>query len=154
MRAAIPQFIDVEDKVVGPFTIKQFLWLLLGGGLAMVEFSIFTLAVFIILAVPTIGFSAALAFAKVNGKPFYVYLASLGGFYSRPQERIWKRVVEVKKPGSASLAIHKKVNRAEGKLADLSNSNLDALSALIDADRIDQVRGVTSQPKDLFEEAS
>lgn len=153
MRASIPQFIDVEDKVVGPFTIKQFLWLLLGGGIAMVEYSIFTLGIFIVLAVPTIGFSAALAFAKVNGKPFYVYLASLAGFYSRPQERIWKRIAEVKKVGSAKITVHKKVNRTEGKLADLSNSNLDALSALIDADRIDEVRGVTSQPKDLFEEA-
>lgn len=154
MRASIPQFIDVEDKVVGPFTIKQFLWLLLGGGIAMVEFLIFTLGVFIVLAVPTIGISAALAFGKVNGKPFYVYLASLAGFYARPQERIWKRIADVKKPGSTNLAAHKKVNRTEGKLADLSNSNLDALSALIDGDRIDQVRGVTSQPKDLFEEAS
>ena len=31
MRATVPQFIDVEDRVIGPLTIKQFLYLLAGG---------------------------------------------------------------------------------------------------------------------------
>ena len=70
MQFQVPQFINIEDKIVGPFTVKQFVYLV--GGLAatyiIYHFLPFYLA--IIAIAPFVTFALLLAFAKPNGKPF------------------------------------------------------------------------------------
>ena len=70
MRFQVPQFIEVEDKVVGPLTLKQFMYLAGGAGMAFVAYRFLPLfiAIFVIPAIA--GLSLALAFYKVNNKPF------------------------------------------------------------------------------------
>ena len=92
MRYNIPQFIDTEDKVVGPFTIKQFVWLLGGGGLV---FLIWTFAgnmvVFFILAVPVVAVVVTMAFKKMNGKPMINVAINLFKLITSPKKYIWKK---------------------------------------------------------------
>ena len=92
MQFNVPQFIEVEDKIIGPFTLKQFLFLL-GGGAALfiVWFLILNLFIFIIIAVPILILTLALAFYKVDGRPFLIYLLSVIGFLSKPRLYLWKK---------------------------------------------------------------
>lgn len=66
----VPQFIDIEDKIFGPLTFKQFIYVLGGGGAAFVLFKLLPDLIALIIALPIVVFALALAFYKVNNRPF------------------------------------------------------------------------------------
>nr|HPI66783.1 PrgI family protein [Candidatus Paceibacterota bacterium] len=70
MQFRVPQFIDIEDKLFGPLTFKQFIYLAGGAGLVFVIYKTIPLVFAIFLMIPVAGLAAALAFYKPNGKPF------------------------------------------------------------------------------------
>ena len=70
MRFKVPQFIEVEDKIFGPLTFKQFVYLVGGGGLAFIIWRTLPLFIGIFLTAPVIALAVALAFYKPNNKPF------------------------------------------------------------------------------------
>jgi len=118
----VPQFIEVEDKIFGPLTLKQFMYVL--GGAA----SIFLLYVFlplwlaVILGIPVGAFFLALAFYKVNGRPVIIMLESALGHYTQTRLYIWKKT---ERPAKKAEAAPEKNNfqlpkLTESKLKDLS----------------------------------
>jgi len=70
MQFKVPQFIDIEDKLFGPFTFKQFLYMVGGAALSYVIYRFFGIVVSILLVPPIIGLALALTFVKINNKPF------------------------------------------------------------------------------------
>lgn len=104
MRHEVPQFIDIEDKLFGPFTFFQGLYLLGGffGG-----FIIFYLLDWIFPGLPTIlkvtagvplfAFGVALAFLKINKRSFLKYLEAIFYFLLNPKRYIWKKKEKKKK---------------------------------------------------------
>ncbi len=70
MKYELPQFINIEDKIFGPFTFSQFVYLAGGGGLSYVLWTLLPSIIAVILILPIVGLSLALAFYKVNGRPF------------------------------------------------------------------------------------
>jgi hypothetical protein len=91
MRFQTPQFIEVEDKIIGPLTLKQFVYLVGAGGLgfALWRFLPRILALFAIL--PVIGLGAALAFYKVNNKPFVNILESAVKYFFNTKLYVWSK---------------------------------------------------------------
>ena len=90
MQFQVPQFLDVEDKIIGPFTLKQFLYLAGGIGMGYLA-SRYVPWVGIILAIGFICLGAALAFYKVNGKPL-VFVIESGFNYMRSNRLyVWRR---------------------------------------------------------------
>ncbi len=80
MRFEIPQFIGVEDKVFGPLTIKQFIYLAGAGSLAFIVYKYLPKYFSIPLALILVTLGLALAFYKVNNKPF-IFLMEAGFKY-------------------------------------------------------------------------
>ncbi|MCG2809176.1 MAG: PrgI family protein, partial [Candidatus Portnoybacteria bacterium] len=78
-------------KIIGPLTLKQFLYL--GGGAMAVAFlwSVLTLGAFIIVAAPVIALALALAFYKINGRPFVNFLNSFITYSVKPKLYLWKK---------------------------------------------------------------
>jgi len=70
MRFEVPQFINIPDKLFGPFTFKQALYLVGGGGLVFVINKTLPFFATIILGAPIAAFSLGLVFYKPNGRPF------------------------------------------------------------------------------------
>lgn len=70
MRFQVPQFLEVEDKIFGPLTFKQFIYVAGGVGVAVVAFMFLPKFIAFIIGLPVAAFGAALAFYKVNDKPF------------------------------------------------------------------------------------
>lgn len=91
MRFQVPQFIDIEDKIVGPFTLKQFLMYVFAC-MVLVPIYIYTdLSLFITIALPILGIAAAFAHVKIYGKSLSQVLFA-GIFYlSKGQLYIWRR---------------------------------------------------------------
>lgn len=91
MQFKVPQFIDIEDKLIGPLTLKQFLYLLGGGGLLTVLWIYLKLGVFLIIGIPIGIIVLGLAFYKVNGRPLIYLLGSLIKYLTKPRLYLWKK---------------------------------------------------------------
>ncbi|OGZ16484.1 MAG: hypothetical protein A2494_03950 [Candidatus Lloydbacteria bacterium RIFOXYC12_FULL_46_25] len=90
MQFQVPQFLDVEDKIIGPFTIKQFLYLTGGVGMGYLAMR-FIPFVGMIIALGAVGLGGALGFYKINGKPF-IFIIEAGFNYLRSTRLyIWRR---------------------------------------------------------------
>lgn len=90
MQFQVPQFIDTEDKIVGPISIRQFVYLVIAAGLSMVLYFSVRAWLWIILSVPLLGFGAAMAFVKINGRPFVKFLMAGLSYYWKPQTYVWQ----------------------------------------------------------------
>jgi hypothetical protein len=90
----VPQFLDVEAKIIGPITARQFLIML---GTLLLDFLIYRifLNVFVVigLGVPVLGMGVIFSFAKVNGQPFHYIVVSLIQTIRRPARRVWDKTL-------------------------------------------------------------
>jgi hypothetical protein len=90
MQYQVPQFIEVEDKVIGPLTVKQFIYLAGTGGLCVVFVLYLPVALAVLFALPLIALGVSLAFYKVNGKPFIEVLEAGFNYYTGAKFFLWK----------------------------------------------------------------
>jgi len=96
MQFLVPQNIDLEDKVIGPLTLRQFIYLLVGGMIDYVWYVIFPVSVFLVLGLFTTAIALAFAFAKVQDQPFPKFIQSFLLFLFKPKIRVWQK--DAKKP--------------------------------------------------------
>jgi hypothetical protein len=90
MRFQVPQFIEVEDKIFGPFTFKQFLYLAGGAGMIAIFFTLLPRVLAFIVAIPIVALSLALTFYKINNRPFISVLESYFKYITARKLFIWK----------------------------------------------------------------
>src|SRR3989344_2911195 len=137
MRYQVPQFIEIEDKIIGPLTIKQFVYLAGGAGMAFIVYTYVYFYIAIVLFSGIIPLALALAFYKKNNKPFIDFLEAAFLYYTKQNLYIWKK--EEKKPtvkagaGSASGRQVYVPRLSDSKLKELSwsldiNENLNPLT--------------------------
>lgn len=123
MRFQMPQFIDVEDKIFGPFTLKQFIYL--AGGASVAVVSVLFLGYFLgaIVALPVVLLSLALAFYKVNNRPFVYILESAFRYITKDKLYIWKKSEPEEEEGSTTNKKYSSLvvpNLSESKLKDMN----------------------------------
>lgn len=94
MQFQVPQFIDVESKIVGPLTLRQFLYLAAAGGIAFLTFWIFQIWLWFIVSAISAAIAIALAFVKYNGQPLVKIIFYALGFFWNPRLYIWQRMAE------------------------------------------------------------
>lgn len=107
MQFEVPQFIEIEDKIFGPFTWRQFLYLGGGGGMCLVAFLLLPF-VFAIIPIAIVGlFTAALAFYPVNNRPFSHFLEAIYNHYKRDRLYLWqqKREIVYKEPFTPTTTV-------------------------------------------------
>ncbi len=91
MRFQVPQFIEVEDKIFGPLTFKQFIYAGGGIGVAVVLFFLIPKFLAILIGLPVVAFGFALAFYKVNGKPFINVVEAFVKYTLTNKLYLWKK---------------------------------------------------------------
>jgi hypothetical protein len=136
MQFKVPQFLEIEDKIFGPFTFKEFVYLAGGAGLC---FILYKLLGFLWGAVPILlvgGFSLMLTFYKPNNKPFINMIQYWFNYIIQDKLYIWERRVsresaqEVSTPnskgGDQRKVLENKSRLGGNKLRDLAWS-LDVL---------------------------
>jgi len=92
----VPQFIDVEDKIIGPVTTRQFLIMLIGSFFIFVAYKLFSLYVFGAVALIIIIIIAVFAWGKVAGQMFHLFLLNFIQTMLRPRIRIWNKTLSHK----------------------------------------------------------
>lgn len=102
MRFQVPQYIDVEDKIFGPLTFKQFLYLGGGAGICAVAFLLAPTFIAIIVSIPIAVFAGALAFYRVNEKPFINVVEAFFNYMSNSKLYIWQKTEKKAVPKTAA----------------------------------------------------
>lgn len=94
----VPQFIEVEDKVIGPVTVRQFIIILSGTGMMVGAYQLLVrlanqTGAFILTGLGVLAWTVAFAFVKVNGRPFHLFLLNLLQSLKNPRLRIWNNQI-------------------------------------------------------------
>ncbi|HZJ41020.1 MAG TPA: PrgI family protein [Candidatus Saccharimonadales bacterium] len=85
----VPQFIDVESKIIGPITTRQFIIFLGAAVLIGLCYRFFDFSLFITFAIIIFIVAAMFAFVKINGRPFHFFILNAIQTIRRPNLRIW-----------------------------------------------------------------
>jgi hypothetical protein len=91
MEFTIPQFIEKEPKIVGPLTIKQFVFIGFAGMVAVVFYFTTPFPIFLIVSAIIVGSGFSLAFLKINGIALPLVIKNLFFFTLKPKIYLWKK---------------------------------------------------------------
>lgn len=91
----VPQFLDIEDKIIGPISVRQFVILVVAGVIVFITYKLADFSLFVLLSALIIIVAVAFAFIKINGQQFHYFLLNLGQTWRRPTLRIWNKTVEL-----------------------------------------------------------
>lgn len=100
MQYTVPQFIDVEDKIIGPISVRQFLTFLVGFAIIFANYQLVyklflpNFWVFMISSIFIFAVTGTFAFLKINGKPFHYFLLNLLVTMQKPHLRVWNKRIE------------------------------------------------------------
>lgn len=125
----VPQFIDVEPKIIGPITVRQFLIMLVGFLFIFIEFKLFDFLVFAFSGTITFAIFGTFAFAKINGRPFHYFMLNVVETFKRPRLYMWDKTLsetEIRQllagehPAGATAEAITKQLPAKGRLEELA----------------------------------
>lgn len=154
----VPQDVEADDKLLGPFSFRQFIYLIIVAVAGMLAFFLFRLfPPLVILPFPVILFFGALALPLKKDQPMETYLAAIVSFYLKPRKRIWdpdgiQSLVEIVAPRTME------VQRTKDLSQDEAERRLSYLAQIADTQGW-AVRGVaapmqnTAMNDDLYFEA-
>lgn len=91
MRFEVPQFIEIEARIFGPLTWRQFLYLGGGIGMGVVLYLTTNFIVFLLVGLPLGALALALAFYQVNNRPFSFFLEAMFNYFSKHRLYLWRR---------------------------------------------------------------
>ncbi len=161
----IPQEINVEDKIVGPFTLKGFGFVMAGVVVAVCFMLVFMQAGLSFMPALIIGsffgsFFWIIGFAPFNGKPLYTYAGSFINFVMKPRQRVWKRMEDkpkLKKPADETAkeeVAESDYVTPKARIED-AESRIEDISLMVDtggAYGLRQNQQPSRQPEDIFTE--
>lgn len=132
MQFSVPQFIDVEDKIFGNLTFKQFVYIIGGVGLGYLSYVWLPTFIGMPLGAVMLAFALALAFYKYNDRPFVVLLESAFYFFIHSKLYLWKRRSEDGAPDEPAAPGKESQQPAQITVPTLSDSKLKQLSWSLD----------------------
>ena len=130
----VPQDVEAEDKLLGPFTFRQFIYLLISAAGIAVIFGLFQIfPLLAIIPIPIVGFFLILALPLKKDQPMEVYLASIASFYLKSNKRLW---TPGQKESTIKITAPKIVEkpRARNITEEEASTRLSFLSNLVDSE--------------------
>jgi len=134
MQYKVPQNVDIEDKVIAGLTLRQFMFLMVAGGIVLVLRYVFvgsTSFLFWPVAVIVGGFGIALAFVKINDRPFEIFLVSAAKSLLTPNKRVWSKDVEIEPPHPETAKKIEEITKKKS-LGEIKSS-LEKLATVVDS---------------------
>ena len=127
-RYKVAQDVEAEDKILGPFSFRQFIYLLVAAaGIALAWGLSQVFLPLAVIPVPIILLFGALALPLRKDQPMEVYLAAVVSFYTKPRRRMWQpdginSLIEITVPEKVEIERTKNLSQdeAERRLAYLS----------------------------------
>jgi hypothetical protein len=129
----VPQFIDIEDKIIGPITVRQFIIILASCLIAVAVYRIFTFVAFIVISLLVFASAAVLAFVRVNGMPFHFFILNFFQTIRRPTLRVWNHMIgRIETEFVNENDIKKEETKNQKQDRRIGGSRLTELSLIVD----------------------
>jgi len=136
MRFEVPQFIDVDNKIFGPLTWKQFLYMGGGIGASVVLYLKLPFLLALLLIIPIMSLAGALSFYSVNNRPFVFFLEAIFNYLSQNKLYLWRQ--------SKKNVYTGQQNRPSGQAAGVpappatkkTNSNITSLACRLELEAL------------------
>lgn len=141
----VPQDVEADDKLIGPFSFRQFIYLIIVVAAGAIAWGLGNLFIpLAILPLPVILFFGALALPLRKDQPMETYLAAIVSFYLKPRRRLWdpdgqQALIQIIAPKSNDKPITKDLSQEE------ADKRFAYLAGVVDS-RGWAVRGVTGSP--------
>ncbi len=129
MQFRVPQFIDIEDRIVGPLTAKQLGWLAAGGVMLLVLWNVLDTAGFYVSVVFVAFIFGSLAFFKPNDQPLPFFIASSIIFLFKPKNYIWKK--EADNPNKTKV-VAKRKSQSQTIRKSITQEQIQQISKILD----------------------
>jgi len=95
----VPQLIDVESKIIGPITTRQFLIFVVAAIMMGLSYKLFDFALFLTVAIIIFAIAGTFAFLKVNGRPFHFFVLNFIQTAKKPNPRVWNHKLQAEEKG-------------------------------------------------------
>ena len=89
----VPQFIDIEDKILGPLSARQFLIILSMGLTDTLLYKLLSFWKFLLFGIPIFIVGVTFAFIRINGQPFHFFVLNMIQTFRKPQLRVWDKAL-------------------------------------------------------------
>lgn len=90
-RFIVPQFIEVEAKIIGPITARQFVIMLATAFFIFLTYNLLDFVAFLVVGLIEFAIGGTLAFIRINGQPFHFFLLNATQTLRRPRVRVWNK---------------------------------------------------------------
>ena len=151
----VPQDVEADDKLLGPFTFRQFIYLLIVAGFIALGWALFQVfPLLVIIPVPVILFFGALALPLKKDQPMETYLSAIVSFYLKPRKRMWE---SGQAESTILITAPKKVEQARTKdlSEDEATHRLSFLAEIVDSEGY-AIKGASVSPlrEEMYAEAA
>ncbi|MCX6800165.1 MAG: hypothetical protein NT091_03395 [Candidatus Falkowbacteria bacterium] len=127
----IPQFIDTEDKIMGPLTVRQFLIMLTCSMVEFIYFKVFDFTLFVVAGLINLALFGILAFTRINGRPFHFFILNVIQTFRKPGLRVWNNALVDAGPEDFALEIEQ-LDYIPVASKPMNSSRLTKLSLIVD----------------------
>jgi len=145
----VPQDVEADDKLLGPFTFRQFIYLMIVFGSGMLAVALFQLfPLLAVIPLPFMIFFGLLALPLKKDQPMETYLAALLSFYTKPNKRYWL-------PGQSESTIlitapkQVEASRARDLSSEEASHRLSFLAEIVDSEG-HAIKNANTTMKDEF----
>ena len=129
----VPQFIDVEPKIFGPLTVRQFIFMVVGGVIIFLTFRFGDIPLFLFVTLIVVAIVLLFGFLKINGAFFHEFLLNLLTTWKKPGLRVWnKKLSDDEVRALLKDPVQEKTKPAVKRKELISGSRLAELSLIID----------------------
>ena len=142
----VPQFLDVEDRIIGPITVRQFIEILVGGLIIFIFYKLFDFSLFVVAGLLVFGLTVLFAFVKINGQPFHNFFLNFITTLKNPKLKIWRKTVsdqEIK--ASLKKPLELLITAPKIKRQAFDASNLSELALIVDTGGVYRGEGIVNQ---------
>ena len=129
----VPQDVEADDKLIGPFSFRQFIYLLIVAGCIGIAWLLSRVFVGLaVITLPPILLFGALALPLRKDQPMEIYLAAVLSFYLKPHQRVWDpdgmdHLIEITAPRVVEQQLTKDLTQAEAQ------QRLGYLASIVDS---------------------
>ena len=132
MRFKVPKDVDIEDRIVGPLTVKQLAWLGGGSGITLLLWKLVDFQIFVFFGIIIMGTSAAFAFVRPYNQSLVAFCGSVMLYLSKPKLYIWRRIEHLF-PKSNQIAKNPKNDLVMVVKKGFSSSDVEELAETLDS---------------------
>ncbi|MBI2644830.1 PrgI family protein [Candidatus Uhrbacteria bacterium] len=147
-QVTVPQFIENEDKIMGPITVRQFAIVFVDALLIFVTYKMFPLALFIPIAIVLALVGGILGFLKINGQAFHFFILNVTRAVMHPPLMVWRKEFNIARMEEETSEKKEKIE--ELKHQRISDQRMSELLLVVDTGGIYQGARADDEGTELF----